>query len=265
MVDLWSKCPVRKLWKIFKSISMQNFTFSEVSNYFSYFYSLLLIYSIGKIIMGRFLHDRPSSTPTSAPLRVRSWPAPSASSRRCQVGPGTSRTPHVSLTPSRAGNCYAPNPPPCPLLPKPIPFLCCDTVGHHRPNSHQRVIHQSPPRSTRMTACPPATLSYRVSCGAPWCPITTAHLRLLLAALPAGQILAMPRAKVLHPSLCELLSYPFSYRLTCEPLASCIATEASHHPAATVDRCQGHCSTTIPVPSTWRQGLMQCLYLLLPC
>jgi hypothetical protein len=27
MVDLWSKCPIQKLWQIFKSISMQNFIF----------------------------------------------------------------------------------------------------------------------------------------------------------------------------------------------------------------------------------------------
>jgi hypothetical protein len=50
MVDLWSKFPIQKLWQIFKSISMPNFTFFEVHNYFSYFYSLLLIYSIGKRI-----------------------------------------------------------------------------------------------------------------------------------------------------------------------------------------------------------------------
>jgi hypothetical protein len=48
MVDLWSKCPIQKLWKIFKSLSMQNFTFSEIPMYFSYFYSLILIYSIEK-------------------------------------------------------------------------------------------------------------------------------------------------------------------------------------------------------------------------
>jgi hypothetical protein len=48
MVDLWSRYTILKLWQIFKSISMQNFTFFEVSKYFSYFYSLLLIYSIGK-------------------------------------------------------------------------------------------------------------------------------------------------------------------------------------------------------------------------
>jgi hypothetical protein len=34
MVDLWSKCPIHKLWKIFKSASMQNFTFSVITKYF---------------------------------------------------------------------------------------------------------------------------------------------------------------------------------------------------------------------------------------
>jgi hypothetical protein len=74
------------------------------------FLFFLLIYSIGKIIVGRFLCGRPSSAPTLAHLCVRSRPAPSASSGHCQVGPSTSRTPHVSLTPSWAGNRYAPDP-----------------------------------------------------------------------------------------------------------------------------------------------------------
>jgi hypothetical protein len=80
---------------------MQIFTFFEIPKYFSYFYSLLLIYSIGKIVVGRFLCGWPSSAPTTAHLRVRSQPTPSASSGRCQVGLGASRTPHVSLTSSR--------------------------------------------------------------------------------------------------------------------------------------------------------------------
>jgi hypothetical protein len=60
------------LWQIFKSISIPNFAFSEVPKYFSYFYSLLLTYSIGKefkiekIIVGRFLCGQPSSAPTPA-------------------------------------------------------------------------------------------------------------------------------------------------------------------------------------------------------
>jgi hypothetical protein len=77
MVDLWSKCLIRKLCQIVKSIFMPNFTFSEVPNYFSYFYSLLLVYSIGngfkmkKISVGRFLYGRPSSAPTLAHLHTR--------------------------------------------------------------------------------------------------------------------------------------------------------------------------------------------------
>jgi hypothetical protein len=45
---------------------MPNFTFSEDPKYFSYFYPLMLIYSIGKgfelekIIVGRFLRGRPT-------------------------------------------------------------------------------------------------------------------------------------------------------------------------------------------------------------
>jgi hypothetical protein len=37
MVDLWSKWPIQKLWQLFKSISMQNFIFSNILKYFSIF------------------------------------------------------------------------------------------------------------------------------------------------------------------------------------------------------------------------------------
>jgi hypothetical protein len=121
---------------------------------------------------GRFLRGRPSSAPTPAHLRVRSWPTPSASSGRYQVGPDVSRTPHVSLTPSWAKNRYAPDPPLRLLPPKPVSFLCYDTAGRHRPNSHRQVVHPSPPRAT--TVCPPATLSHRVGCAASWRPVTAA-------------------------------------------------------------------------------------------
>jgi hypothetical protein len=119
----------------------------------------------------RFLRGRPSSVPTPAHLLVRSWPMPPASSGRCHVGPGASWTPPVSLTSSRAGNCYAPDSLPL----KPVPFLCCDTAGHHWPNSHRRAVHPSPPRATRTPTCAPTTLSHRVGCGAPWRPIATGH------------------------------------------------------------------------------------------
>jgi hypothetical protein len=123
--------------------------FSEICKYFSYFYSLMLIYSIGKmiknrkIVVGHFLHGRPSSAPTLAHLLVRSRPAPSASSGRCQVGPGTSRTPRVSLTSSRAGNCHAPYPLPL----KPVPFPLLRLCAAHRCNSG---------RSAALEPCPSA-------------------------------------------------------------------------------------------------------------
>jgi hypothetical protein len=108
---------------------------------------------------------------------------PSASSGRCQVGPGASRTPPTSLTSLRAGNRYAPDPLPCLLPLKSIPFLCCDTVGRRRPNSGRWASHPSPPSITRMPTCASAALSRHVSCGVSWCPVTAAHLRLLSSSL----------------------------------------------------------------------------------
>jgi hypothetical protein len=125
---------------------------------------------------------------------------------------------------------------------------------------------RSSPAKFSSTGRPPVTtLSRRVSYGAPWCPVTAARLHLLLAALPVIEIPAMPRANVLHPSLCELPSHPFSCHLACEPLASRIAAEASRRPAAPEDRCQGRCAATMPALSTRRQGLAQCLCFLLLC
>jgi hypothetical protein len=63
------------------------------------------------------------------------------------------------------------------------PLLCSAPVCPHRPNSHRRAGHPSPPRATRMAACPPATLSHHVSCDVPWRLITVARLRLLSSPL----------------------------------------------------------------------------------
>jgi hypothetical protein len=41
-------------------------------------------------------------------------------------------------------------------------------------------------------------------------------------------------------------------------------TEASRHPAAPADCCQGHCTTMMPAPSTRRKGLTQHLCFFLP-
>jgi hypothetical protein len=51
---------------------------------------------------------------------------------------------------------------------------------------------------------------------------------------------------VLHPNLCELTSHPFACHLACESLASRIVAEVSHRPAASVDCCQGRCTSTMP-------------------
>jgi hypothetical protein len=86
-------------------------------------------------------------------------------------------------------------------------------------------------------------------------PASAARLCLLLAALPIGEIPAMPHTKVLHTTLYEMPSHPFACLLTCEPLASLIAAEASCRPTAPVNRYQGRCTAMMPAPSTRRQGL----------
>jgi hypothetical protein len=61
------------------------------------------------------------------------------------------------------------------------------------------------------------------------------------------------------------LSHPLACCLACGLLASRITTEASHRSAAPTDRCHRRCTTAMPVPSTQRQCLTQCLDFLLPC
>jgi hypothetical protein len=215
---------------------MQNFTFFEVSKYFSYFYPLLLIYSIGK----GFKLEKSSWAAFSVAGPARCRPQPIST---CEAGPRR-------LLPRDAAKWV-----PAPHEPHMSASLCCDTAGRRQPNSRRWAIHPSPPRATRMTVCPPATLSRCVGCGVPWHPITAARLRLLLAALPTDEIPATPHAKVLHPSLCELPSHPFACCLTCEPLAIPIAAKVSHQSAALVDRYQGRYAATMLAPSTRRQGL----------
>jgi hypothetical protein len=98
--------------------------FLELPKNFSYIYSLLLIYSIGKITMGHFLHGRPRLALPLTQSSIRSWPVLSASSRRCQAGPSASRTPHVNLSPSRAETITHPTRYGARYPPKPVPFLC---------------------------------------------------------------------------------------------------------------------------------------------
>jgi hypothetical protein len=74
--------------------------------------------------VGRFSPWPAQLSSASAQSSWRSRPAPLISTGRCQVGPGASWTPLVSLTFSRAGNRYAPDPLPRTLRSNPSPFLC---------------------------------------------------------------------------------------------------------------------------------------------
>jgi hypothetical protein len=100
-----------------------------------------------KTIVGRFLHGRPNSAPTLAHLRVRAGlPARYRATVADRWGPPVGAVfPQSPLLRARV------------ISPAKFP---------------------SPPHATRMVACSPATLSHRVGCSAPWCPITAAHLHL---------------------------------------------------------------------------------------
>jgi hypothetical protein len=166
MVDLWSKCPIQKLWQIFKSISIQNSHFSKIPKIFSHFYSLLLIYSIGKgiqignIVVGCFLHGRPSSVPTPAHLRARAGPpavtAPPSLIDGARLSALLPRIPPPMLTHvATPAELSPPSRPPittsrlkdvrmsaCPL--EPSRRLRCTVASHHR----------CPPASTLVGAAP---------------------------------------------------------------------------------------------------------------
>jgi hypothetical protein len=136
MVDLWSKCPIQKLWQILKSISMKSFIFSKVPKYFSYFYSLLLIFQFGKGIKywkknhGPFSSARwPVSTALPAQPISPNRPVPFSSPESLPSGPGASQTPCVSLTPrGRIPLRNRPNTVPITLpnqSPSSTPASCC--------------------------------------------------------------------------------------------------------------------------------------------
>jgi hypothetical protein len=98
MVDLCSKCPIQNLWQIYKSISMQNFTFFGGPQLF-----LLFLFSHTDLFNSKkdlnWKNHRESFSPRSTQLGTasaqssgRSWPTPSASShvRPAPRGPHTS-------------------------------------------------------------------------------------------------------------------------------------------------------------------------------
>jgi hypothetical protein len=189
MVDLCSKCPIQNLWQIYKSISMQNFTFFGGPQLF-----LLFLFSHTDLFNSKkdlnWKNHRESFSPRSTQLGTasaqssgRSWPTPSASSGRYQAGTSASWTPHVSLSPSRVETVTHPTRYGTRYPPKPVPFLC---------NSPH---------------CPPVKFRPRPT----------------------------QRCSIQASMSCP--SHPFACRLTCGALASRIATEASHHPAASVDHC----------------------------
>jgi hypothetical protein len=107
--------------------------------------------------MGRFLRGRARTPPTLAHLRLRSRPAPSASSGRCQVGTSASRT-HMSASllrgretvthPTHHCARYCPNPSPSSAT---TPSVVASQILVDGPST----CHH--PHATRMIACPPST------------------------------------------------------------------------------------------------------------
>jgi hypothetical protein len=158
MVDLWSKCPIQKLWQIFKPIFMQNFTFSEVPKYSSYFYSLLVIYSIrkriknGKIVVGCFLYGRPSAAVPPSPIS-------------CVSGLLPFPTPSSLTDGNRMSVLSSPKSPSSARL--------CGNAGQITSDGLTTHHH---PSVARIPMCAPAALSHHVDRGTPWCPITAAPL-----------------------------------------------------------------------------------------
>jgi hypothetical protein len=101
--------------------------FSKVPKYFSYFYSLLLIYSIEK----RFKLEKNHRGPFSL-----------LSTQRCSAsGPDLARKQPVTV--SRAAIADRRSPPVSPLFPQ-IP-LVCSSAWQRRPNCWRRAGHPSPP------------------------------------------------------------------------------------------------------------------------
>jgi hypothetical protein len=151
---------------------MQNFTFFEVPKYFSYFYSLLLIYSIGKriknrkIIVGRFLYGRPSAVVPPSLISPVSGPLPF-------LAP-------VSLTDGARLSVLSSTKSPSSARP-------CGNTGQIAGDGPATSHH---PSITRMPTCAPVALSYHIGCGAPWHPIAAAPLP------PVAAPVGMPRQEL---------------------------------------------------------------------
>jgi hypothetical protein len=110
----------------------------------------------------------------SAQSSRQSRPAPSVSMGRCQVGPGASPTPPVSLSSSWAENRYAPDPlsRPLPSQTHPLPLLARVATPTKLPPTSRPPVTTSRLKGVRVCAYPPepsrwlrcAVMSHRHCC-----------------------------------------------------------------------------------------------------
>jgi hypothetical protein len=201
--------------------------FSKVPKYFSYFYSLLLIYSIEK----RFKLEKNHRGPFSL-----------LSTQRCSAsGPDLARKQPITV--SRAAIADRRSPPVSPLFPQ-IPLVCSST-WQRRPDCWRRVDHPSPPlyhKDAHVCVCclePSRWLRCIVASRHRWPPaLPSSSLR--RSDSGANRSTTRPRAGCfvtgqLLPCLCMPLGRPVP-----------LLTEASCRPATPVDRCQCRCTATMP-------------------
>jgi hypothetical protein len=169
IVDLWSKCPIRKLWKIFKSISLQDFTFFWGPQvFFLFLFSPANLFNWKKDLNWKY-RRRPLS-PWLAQLGADPSSSPCVSrpaSQPVTASPSLTDGARLSVLSYQKSNSSA------------------RPAWQRQPTCQQRAGHPSPPIIARMPMCAPADLSHHIGCSAPWHPITTAHLRLL--SLPLHQ------------------------------------------------------------------------------
>jgi hypothetical protein len=119
-------------------------------------------FELEKIIVGRFLRGRPSSTPT---------PAIPMCEPACQ--------PAITSLPLLIDGSLLSSP----SFPKSSPAPCRVSTSA---NSHRRAGHPSSACTTSMSTCPSAIVSHRVGCGALWHPIAAAATLLLPSLLQPG-------------------------------------------------------------------------------
>jgi hypothetical protein len=129
-------------------------------------------------------------------------------------------------------------------------------------NSHHRDGHTSSAHTASMSTCPPAVVSHRVGCSAPWHPIIAVAALLPPVAAPAGMPAPGARRRGLEqPASCHPV---LSSRYWSTIVGRTVTSPPLHRRLSAALLCHRF-AVEMPTPGARQRCLTQRLCFLLPC